>query len=143
MPLYKIGKSYYNGAERPIYLVQGNATRDGEWAPINGKDHGKVSVAAAQTEAGDTVYVTINGWREKAIDVADVRKMDSVLAIGTLKSRDYNGKKYYDLDADFICLSGVSGGGSVERGSNAPQYPSVEAAPSFTELDEEPGELPF
>lgn len=141
MPLYKIGRSYYGGAERPIYLLQGNATRDGEWAPVNDKDHGKVSVAAAQTEAGDTVFVTVNGWREKAMDVADVRKMDSVLAIGTLKVREYNGKKYYDLDADFICLSGVSGGG--ERGSNAPQYPSTDAAPQFAEMDEEPGELPF
>lgn len=142
MPLHKLGTSYYNGAERPLYLLQGNATRDGEWAPVNGKDHGKVSVAAAQTEDGNTLFVTVNGWREKAMDVADVRKMDSVLAIGTLKAREYNGKKYYDLDADFICLSGVSGGG-IGRGGNTPEYPPAEAAPSFAELDEEPGDLPF
>ncbi len=142
MPLIKIGKNYYNGGERPVYLLQGNATRDGEWAPVNDKDHGKVSVAAAQTEDGNTIFVTVNGWREKAADVADVRKMDSVLAIGTLKVRDYNGKKYYDLDADFICLSGISSCGA-DRGSNAPQYPSASSAPQFSEMPDEAGELPF
>ena len=142
MALTKIGKNYYEGKERPVYLVQGNATRDAEWAPVNGKDHGKVSVAAAQNQDGSTIFVTINGWREKATDVADIRKMDSVLAIGTLKVREYNGKQYYDLDADFICLSGVGGG--AERGSNSPQYPSASTGAQFSELpDEEPGELPF
>lgn len=142
MPMIKIGTSHYNGKESPIYLLQGNATRDGEWAPVNGKDHGKVSVAAAQDGTGDTVFVTVNGWREKAADVADVRKMDSVLAIGTLKVRDYNGKKYYDLDADFICLSGVSGS-AIDRGSNATEYPAASAAPQFSEMPDEAGELPF
>lgn len=142
MPMVKIGTSHYNGKESPVYLLQGNATRDGEWAPVNGKDHGKVSVAAAQDATGDTVFVTINGWRDKAADVADVRKMDSVLAIGTLKIRDYNGKQYYDLDADFICLSGTSGS-SIDRGSNAPEYPPASSAPQFSEMPDEAGELPF
>ena len=32
MPLIKIGKDHYNGEERPIYLLQGNAVRGAEWA---------------------------------------------------------------------------------------------------------------
>ena len=142
MPLIKIGTSYYNGADRPVYLLQGNATRDGEQAPINGKDHGKVSVAALQTADGSTVFVTVNGWREKAADVAAVEKMDSVLAVGALKTREYNGKKYYDLDADFICISGVSSAGAARERSYQP-YPAPTEDPQFTELEDAPGELPF
>lgn len=140
MPMLKIGASYYNGEERPVYLLQGNATRDGEWAPVNGKDHGKVSVAAAQTPNGDTIFVTINGWREKAKDVAAILKMDSVLAVGVLKARDYNDKKYYDLDADFICVSGLSPDTPLPAGSRTGNPVGV----AFTEPpDDEPGELPF
>ncbi len=142
MPMIKVGTNHYNGKESPVYLLQGNATRDGEWAPVNGKDHGKVSVAAAQDATGDTIFVTVNGWREKAVDVADVRKMDSVLAVGTLKVREYNGKKYYDLDADFICLSGVSAAGA-DRGCNATEYPTASSEPQLGELPDEAGELPF
>ena len=104
MPMIKIGKTYYNDEERPIYLIQGNATRDGEDAPVKGKDHGKVSLAAAQTQGGDTIFVTVNGWRSRAGEVASIRKMDSVLAIGVLKKREYEGRYYYDLDADFVAV---------------------------------------
>lgn len=141
MPMLKIGANYYNGEERPIYLIQGNATRDGEWAPVNGKDHGKVSVAAAQRSENDTVFVTLNGWREKARDVAAILKMDSVLAIGTLKIREYNGKQYCDLDVDFLCVSGISPDAPLPgaaRTGNPVGVPFSELPP-----DEEPGQLPF
>ena len=137
MPMIKIGKTYYNDEERPIYLIQGNAVRDGEDAPVKGKDHGKVSLAAAQTQSGDTIFVTVNGWRSRAGEVAAIRKMDSVLAIGALKKREYEGRYYYDLDADFVAVSGTGGGrhGSVSM-----------AAPELVELEElvdEDGQLPF
>ena len=123
-----------------MYLLQGNATSDGEWAPVNGKDHGKVSVAAAQAGDGSTVFVTLNGWRGKARDVAAVLKMDSVLAIGTLKIRDYNGRQYYDLDVDFLCVSGISPDAAVPAGARTGNPVGVQ----FTELsDDEPGQLPF
>lgn len=142
MPMIKIGASYYNGSERPIYLIQGNAVRDGEDAPVKGKAHAKVSVAAAQRKDESTLFVTVNGWRDRAEEVAAVRKMDSVLAIGILKKREYNGNYYYDLDADFIAISGVTGGISYGGSNSVPAYPASE--PEFAELpDAEDGELPF
>ena len=141
MPLIKIGKNYYKEEERPVYLLQGNATRDGELAPVKGKDHGKVPVAAAQTPEGGTVFVTVNGWRGRAGDVAAIRKMDSVLAVGVLKKREYEGKDYYDLDADFVAVSGV-GGGEGRWSGGAPAVP-VGAEQVFEELVEEDGQLPF
>jgi len=140
--LVKLGKTYYNGEERPLYLVQGNATRDGEDAPVKGKEHGKVSVAALQTADGGTIFVTINGWRGRAAEVSAVRKMDSVLAIGVLKKREYNDNFYYDLDADFISISGV-GGGRRSGGGGFGGSPALPDASDFTEMPDDDGELPF
>ena len=144
MPMIKIGKTYYNDEERPIYLIQGNATRDGEDAPVKGRDHAKVSVAAAQSPDGSSIFVTVNGWRGRAGDVAAVRKQDSVLAIGVLKKREYEGRYYYDLDADFITVSGV--GGPYRRG--APQAGGVpfdqgDPLEGMEELTDSDGVLPF
>ena len=141
MPLIKIGKAYYNEEEKPIYLLQGNATRDGEWAPVKGKDHGKVSVAAYQTQDGSTVFVTVNGWRGRAGEVAAIRKMDSVLAVGVLKKREYEGRYYYDLDADFVSVSGV--GGVKRRGNDGSMAAPGGADQELEELVDEDGELPF
>lgn len=145
MPILKIGANYVNGNEIPIYLVNGNATRDAELAPINGNDHAKVSVAAKDFPDGSTMFVNVNGWRSVAADVGAIRKMDNVLAIGTLKSREYNGKKYYDLDATFVCISGV--GRLRVPPSNRPKSAGDAVDVSEEDFDELPeeecGELPF
>ena len=138
--LVKLGNTYYNGKARPVYLLQGNAIRDGEDAPVNGKDHAKVSVAAARTEDDKTVFVTVNGWRDRAAEVASIQKMDSVLVIGVLKKREYNGNFYYDMDADFVAISGSRiGHSSTAQSYSSPALPEQE----FAELDDDDGELPF
>lgn len=146
MPLIKIGKAYYNDEERPIYLLQGNATKDAEWAPVNDKPHAKVSVAAQESPDGGTLFVNVNGWRAQADQVARISKRDSILAIGVLKKREYNEKFYYDLDADFVALSGA---GLTDRSGCTPQSSySAPAQPAttdgFTDLgDVDDGDLPF
>ena len=142
MAMIKIGARYYNGSETPIYLIQGNATRDAENAPIKGKPHAKVSVAAATLKDESTLFVTVNGWRDRAEEVAVICKMDSVLAIGALKKREYNGNFYYDLDADFIITSGgICGAVSAPHSTGSAGIPDL---PDFEELpDDADGELPF
>lgn len=140
MALHKLGESCYNGTVLPTYLLSGNATRDAEAPPVGTKRPAKVSVAALNHENGDTTYVTVNGWRDRAADVMAVRKGDSLLVIGAFKSREYNGKTYYDMDADFICRSGVDG--CLIAGDYPTDYGNA-TAPAFIEEEEEPGELPF
>ena len=118
MPMMKIGVSYYKQMARPIYLIQGNAIRNGEHAPIQGKPHGKLPVAADKTRDGESIFITLNGWREKAEQVARVRKMDSVLAIGVLKQKELGGITYYDMDVDFLAVSGT---GLEEEGEEGDQ----------------------
>lgn len=36
MPLIKIGESYYNERKNDVFLIQGNATRDGEMIQAGG-----------------------------------------------------------------------------------------------------------
>ena len=107
MPFLKIGQSTFNNETSAVMLLQGNATRDAESRPINGKDHTQVSIAAGEDKNGNTLYITLNGWRQSAELVGAVKKGDSVLAIGRLKTREYNGNIYNDLDADFLVGNGA------------------------------------
>lgn len=146
MPLIKIGRAYYNGEERTIFLLQGTATRDAEYAPLNGKPHTKVSVAAVSNSDESTTYVTVNGWRDRADQVGAVQKGDSILAVGALKKREYNGRDYYDLDADFVA---VSGAGLSDRSRRAEAYASprpqsAAGGSGFADMDDvDDGDLPF
>lgn len=142
MPMIKIGQQTVNDTVYPLYLLQGNATRDAESKPVNGKEHTVVGIAASENKEGKTVFVNLNGWRKTAAAVGTVRKGDSVLAVGALKSRDYNGQTYYDLDADFVVKSGAgcSSAGGDYYGAGLPG----DMPDNFAELPEEgDGELPF
>lgn len=135
MAMVKIGKTYYSDQPKDIYLICGNAVRDGETFDAKGNALGKVTVAAQEHEDGNTLFVRLCGWRGKAKDVAAVRKMDCVLAVGALSKNEYNEKTYYDLDVDFIAVSGVKRGGASQDFS---------APAGFDEIEElGDGELPF
>lgn len=143
MPLIKIGTKTVGEAVLPIYLLQGNATRDGEQKEVGGKDLGKVSVAANELKDGSSLFVTLNGWRGRAASVAAVRKMDSVLAVGTLKERMHNERKYWDMDVDFIVTSGVGSSGATSAYDDfSPSYGGESVG--FEDISgDEDGELPF
>ncbi len=145
MAMVKLGKTYINGEEKQIYLVQGIAGKDAELKQAGRAMLGKVSVAAVQNADESTMWVTINGWRDRANDVGAISKGDSVMAIGTLNTREYNGKSYIDVDADFVCISGIRNGVATTKAAGsyaASNYPADPAA-GFDELDEEAGDLPF
>lgn len=136
MAMIKIGERSYNGRTSAVYLLQGTAVRDAENKPVRGAAHAAVSVAAVEKEEG-TTYVTLNGWRSRADDVTAIRKQDSVLAIGALKTREYEGRTYYDLDADFVVRSGAGlGGGEDYMPPSTDRYDEILP-------DDDPGELPF
>jgi|GEM_PF-1237514 len=144
MPMIKVGASTYNDAATPIYLMQGNATRDAEDKPVKNMAHAVVGIAAAEDKNGDTVYVNLNGWRQNYAAVRNIRKGDSILAVGRFKKREYNGKDYYDLDADFVCKcgAGLTGGdGMGELPDFGDSAPSGDPS-GFAEIEED-GELPF
>jgi len=136
----KIGTNCHKGQTFAVYLATGNAGRDAEDKPVNGKAHAVFSLPVKENPDGTTMWVNVNGWRSMYASVAAVRKGDSVLVIGQLKKREYNGKDYYDLDADFCAVSG----GSVFGGSPAANLSALtDRMDTFAEIGEEDGELPF
>ena len=147
MAMVKVGTDSYNGKETPVYLVCGNATRDAESKMAGDKKLSTVGIAAAKKKNGETVYININGWRGLYREVLCVKKGDSILAVGRLKDREYNGKTYYDLDADFVCKSGAGLVGAVSASASAAGETGQEDAhgddDGFAEIEEGDGELPF
>lgn len=143
MPLIKIGKDYYNGTATDVYLMQGNATRDAETKEVGGHSLATVGIAAAKAADGSAMYVNLNGWRDRAQEVASIRKLDSVLAIGKLKSREHNGNTYYDLDTDFVALSGAGLAGAISKtvAGNAGTGTSTSFLDELQDIGD--GELPF
>lgn len=131
----KIGTDYHNGNKLDIYLASGTAVKEGELKSTkNGKPLGTVSIAAGHRADSTTIFVTINGWRSNARTVSNISKGQNVLVIGPIREREYNGKKYLDMDADFCSTAGSF---------PAPHMGGVNvAAEDFEELPEEEG-LPF
>lgn len=142
----KIGKNNYKGQTYDIYMITGNPARDAEDKPVNGKNHAVVSMAVQENSDGTTMWVNLNGWRNSYLPVVSIRKGDSVMAIGQLKKREYNGKDYYDLDADFVAVSGTAAAQASNRSDLMNRMGAGFGGGSdtgFAEIGEEDGELPF
>lgn len=130
-----------NGKESSTALFAGAAIKDSEFKTTrNGKELGEVSVKAYSRKDGTAAFLTVKGWGPLARQVASLSKGDRFLAAGRLESREYNGKTYTDLVADFI----LPAYGEAKTGSfPLPPGAAVDVpADDFSEV-EAPGELPF
>lgn len=87
-------------------IVTGRVTRDAEIKLVGEKQTPKCAFGVAAANYGeDTVFANIVAWRDKAEAAAILKKGDYVAVFGKEKSREYNGKTYYDLEADVIIPS--------------------------------------
>lgn len=136
-----IGRDFFKGQEYTIYIVCARAAKDGELHRFDsGKTKGSVSVKAKEAADGTAMWVDISAWDESASIPASAKKGDGILAVGQLHGRKYNGKKYYDLNADYIGVAGNAAGSVFAPHSTVPQ----QSMPgNFEEVAEEDGELPF
>lgn len=123
-------------------MVCGGCSRDAvlEYVGQDGKRLCKVGVAVgrrpgAEGEKPETIWCNLVAWHEVAQVLSAARKGDPVFAVGRLQTRQYNGKEYTDLVAEFVavCAPGVP----AAYGAPVPQ-PS-----GFQEIDEDDGYLPF
>lgn len=134
----KIGTDTFNGQAYDVYMLVGNATSDAELRQSKaGKSFGKVSVAAKKNPDSTTMYVNITGFRGLSATVGSIKKGEAIMAVGKLDKREYNGKTYWDLMADFVA---TAGSGAMTTMSFKP-VAKVEA-PAFREIPEME-ELPF
>ena len=122
-------------------MVCGNATRDAELKTVGEKNTTvcKTGLAIGKHKDTTTIFVNVVAWRGLAHVLANVRKGDAVAVWGRMtEPREYNGKTYQDLQADWI---GVASAGSA----SAPPPPAYKPQDTgaFTELPEDVPVLPF
>lgn len=136
-----ISKDFFRGQEFTVYMICAHAAKDGEFHRFDsGKTKGSVAVKAKEAADGTPMWVDISAWGESASIPANAKKRDGILAVGQLREREYNGKKYYDLDADYISVAESAAGGIPAPPSAGPQQ---NPSGNFEEVAEEDGELPF
>ena len=148
----KIGYDWLNGQKKDIYLLVGTACRDAEVKMLSGGEKCvcKVSVAAGQKQNTETMFIAVNAWNRRAKMLTGCRKADTVLAIGPITQREYNGKTYSNMDADFVVVAGENSGtegnfaavAEMAKSVATSYQPNVSAA-DWQEMDGEDDELPF
>ena len=132
----KIGTDSFNGQNYDVYMLVGNAVSDAEIKQSKGgKAFGKVSVAAKKNPDSTTMFVTVTGFRGLSATVGSITKGAAIMAVGKLEKREYNGKTYWDMMADYVS----SAGGFVPMGIFKPV---AKPASEFAEIHEVE-ELPF
>lgn len=127
-----------DGQKQATGLLAGRAAKDGEMLSTrSGKKVGSVSVPAYNRQDGTTAWLTVKGWGHWADVVASARKGDSIFAMGRIDSRDYNGRTYSDLAADYVCIS-------RDTADHPSQFPGVNvSAADFEEVADDDGDIPF
>lgn len=118
-------------------IVTGGVVRDAEIKSGNNGSRVKFSVCY-----GKKKYMDCEAWADNDVGAVAgcLEKGDIVIAAGTHRTWEYNGKQYSTLSVDFV----------------NPMYSSSEAAPlmqpdeqdsgasgTYSEIDDSDGELPF
>lgn len=129
------------GKQQKTALVAGRATSDGERRTTSGgKTYGTVSVRAYTRQDGTAAFLTVKAWdAHSAALLASLQKGDQLLAAGRLDIREYNGKTYTDLSADFVYAGDQPVSGFRLAGKPVDVIPEDD----FAEIGEEDGKLPF
>lgn len=128
-------------------MVCGTCGKDAEFKAVGEKNSRKCTVSLAVGKRQDgggnpsTVWCNVIAWRDLASLLAPARKGDAVFVVGRLKSREYNGKTYTDLEAEFVSVASVHAamafpGKAVEAQNATDENP-------FQPLDDDGDILPF
>lgn len=129
-------------------LVVGKAIKDAEYKRVGSKDSPVTSFSLNVGKRKDTttIFVNCKAWYALAEHSFNISKGDTVIVIGHTEEREYNGKTYVDLIAEWLNV--VSDGDLVNTAPNGkPMHSAIQTDNSqngmFTELDEGDGDLPF
>lgn len=131
-------------------MVCGGCSKDAqlEYVGQDNKRRCRVGLAVGKRpvqgeEKPESIWCNVVAWHKVAQVLSAARKGDSVLAIGRLQSREYQGKTYTDLVAEYISIcspTAPSGGYSAPiDGYHAQPDPDSE----FSEFTTGDGNLPF
>ena len=125
-------------------LVVGKATKDAEFKIVGEKQSPvcSFSLNVGKRQDTTTIFVNCKAWYGLAEYAKDICKGDTVIVIGHTESREYNGKTYTDLTAEWLNILSADYVPSI----SAETAPSGKAYPSgvkFEEVAASEKDLPF
>ena len=121
-------------------IVAGKAIKDAEYKIVGSKGSPVCSFSLNVGKRKDTttIFVNCKAWYGLANYAQNIQKGDNVIVIGHTEEREYNGKTYTDLIAEWINFVG-SDETSAEIAPSGKPYP---ATVKFEEAQTD-GDLPF
>lgn len=92
-----------------IVIATGYAFKDAELKHIGDKGTSlcEFTVVVGKEADGKGKFANCKAWRELGEYAANIKKGDAVCVMGTLESREYNGKTYNNLVADWLNIAGA------------------------------------
>ena len=122
-----------------LTIVIGNATKDAEMKLVGEKQTPVTSFGLAVGKRQDTttIFANCKAWRHLATYASGIRKGDTVIVSGKIETREWNGKEYTDLNAEWLnVLPKIAT-------MQDPFTQLADKADQFEELEDDGGELPF
>lgn len=124
-------------------MVCGGCSKDAELQLVGEKQSRKCTVGVAvgrsstefdQNGRPKTIWCNVVAWHGLASILSMAKKGDPVLVIGKINNREYNGKTYTDLEAEYVSVASVSA---------VANNPAIPAQDLNLEEAEDDGQLPF
>ena len=117
-------------------LSAGYAFKDAEFKRVgdNQTPICEFAIVTGKLADGKSEFANCKAWRDLAVTASRIKKGDSVCVVGRLESREYNGKTYTSVVADWL---GVVEAGLAQPTAIAPKQSS------FQELPDDESDLPF
>jgi len=113
-------------------VVAGFVPKDATFSLVGAKETPMAKFGVKVSgDAEEAAWANVVAWRDLAYVAQDIKKGDCVLVAGHLKRREYGGKEYVDLVAEFI---------SIARNGPAPAAPPPPTKP--TEETTTPPDIP-
>jgi len=129
--------------------VIGYASKDADFSTTpNGAKVCKFSLVIGKDDTKEqgkqSTFANCECWRELAEYAENIKKGDTVFAIGIIKTREYNGNTYTTLTADWLNIAKIAQG-TVQTQPLPTQEAQKEnfSIGEFEEIDTNESDLPF
>lgn len=121
-------------------IVAGKAIKDAEYKLVGDKQSPicSFSLNVGKRKDTTTIFVNCKAWYALAKYSQDICKGDTVVVIGHTESREYNGKTYTDLTAEWLNVVG-----NEESGTHREAAPSGKPYPVNVKFEEKEEEEPL
>lgn len=105
----------YSKLQDGSFIIAGYVAKDAEMKTSqNNKTYTKWGVkvgekpSKVQGERGEAIWTNCIAWHDAARYASQIKKGDSVLAVGRIETSEYEGKTYKTLNCEFISIMGKS-----------------------------------